>query len=202
MKKVAIGLSAAALAISLATSVSAQTPTEGVHYELMREPLDLGSEVLVSVFSPGCVHCYRLEDQLLEWVAENEYTIHRIPFFFEDRWPEAARLMLGIQSAGLDQEQLIAEAFAAIHDDGIDDDDVDGLLAALSLDDDQVNEVRMAMNSSDVRQREDEIRAWLAENNIVVIPTVVINDTIFSDPARARGNDNLMLLLDYLNNHQ
>ncbi|WP_366653905.1 hypothetical protein [Fodinicurvata sp. EGI_FJ10296] len=182
----------------LANVAEAQQPVEGVHYEELSEPFGASEDSVVNIFSPACPHCYRLEDGLKAWADENDLYIVRVPFFHEDQWAELGRLIITMQETNNDQEDNITALFTAIHENDVEADDVDALIDSLPISDEQTVLIEETYSSGAVSDREDEIRAWLLENRIRAIPAVVVNDKFFSDPARARGNDNLLLLLDHL----
>ena len=191
------------IALSLVAGLSfAQQPMEGVHYEALNEPYGVGEGTVISIFSPACPHCYRLEKPLGDWIEEGGYQLERMPFFHEDRWVEASRLILAMQATENDGEELIAALFDAIHEGDVDEEDGNALLSSLPVDAETRAAIDGALGSNEVSDQESQIRAWLEENRIVVVPTVVVNDHFFSDPARSRGNDNLILLLDYIASRQ
>jgi len=182
----------------LANAAVAQQPVEGVHYEKVRVPYGAEDHQIVNVFSPACPRCYRLEDRLTAWAEENDLSIERVPYFHEDRWVEIGRLVIAIQKTIGTSEELIQSLYVSVHEDNVKIDDINTLISALPISEEESRLLEEAYSSREVRNRENEIRSWSDENRILVVPTIIVSDEYYSDPARARGNDNLMLLLDYL----
>lgn len=192
-------LSYSATVLSLLANVAtAQQPVEGVHFERLNTPYGVGGDRIINVFSPACAHCYRFDDDLTTWADENNLQITRVPYFDDDRWAEVGRLVIAIQEAENNSEELIQELFRAIHEDNVATDDINAMITSLSFSGEKSNAIREVYSSNTVYRREEKIREWLQENRIIEIPAVVVDDQFFSDTARARGNDNLLLLLDYL----
>ncbi|GGX57866.1 DsbA family protein [Saccharospirillum salsuginis] len=172
-------------------------PREGVHYEALTTAPDQPAR-LIEVFSFACHYCYNLEDPLIEWADNQSLPVTRMPFFYKDQWESLGRLYLAMEVQNLATRENIQHLFHAIHEDDIPEDDINALVATLPVSTDQAEQLMKSIQSEAVIQRKREIADWLDSNDITSIPTLIVDGRFYSDPARARGNDNLLMLVDYL----
>lgn len=183
--------------VSLPLLALAGQPREGVHYERLTTVMDEANSI-IEVFSFGCHYCYDLEMPLSDWARDNAVPLVRIPFFYAGQWQEIGRLYLALEQHELATKEHIDAVFHAIHEQDVADDNLGALVGNLDLNDQQKASVLKSAESQAVFRRQQKIESWLKNNNITSIPTLIVNGKYYSDPARARGNDNLIMLVDYL----
>lgn len=172
-------------------------PREGVHFERLPVTME-EADPIIEVFSFGCHYCYDLEVLLSGWAQANSVPLVRIPFFYKGQWQEVCRLYLALEQQRLATKENIDAIFHAIHEQDVKDSDLSVLVDSLDLESQQKVSLLKSAESKVISRKQEKIESWLRENNITSIPTLIVNGKYYSDPARARGNDNLIMLVDYL----
>ena len=97
---------------------------EGEHYHRLPVPVDTEDPERIEVtevFGYACVHCYRFDPILEQWLAglPGDVVFHRVPAVFNETWEMLARLFYAADALGVG-EQMHMPLFQAIHDRGID----------------------------------------------------------------------------------
>jgi thiol:disulfide interchange protein DsbA len=92
---------------------------EGEHYQLIENPRRIRSDQIevLEFFSYGCIHCYRFDPDLVDWVESKGDIIsfQRIPAIGSDYWRLLGRNYYALQQLDeLDQQHM--KLFRAIHD--------------------------------------------------------------------------------------
>ena len=97
---------------------------EGIHYARLPVPVETERPdriELVEAFSYACIHCYRLDPALEEWIGKlpEDVAFLRVPAIFNPTWAQLARLFYAAEALGV-QEQVHGPIFDALHLHGVD----------------------------------------------------------------------------------
>jgi thiol:disulfide interchange protein DsbA len=92
---------------------------EGVHYELLPEPVATSTDdkiEVVELFWYGCPHCFKLEPQVESWLKNKPENVEfvRIPAVLGRHWEIGARAYYTAEELGI-LEQTHQAMFDAIH---------------------------------------------------------------------------------------
>ncbi|MBL4682842.1 MAG: thiol:disulfide interchange protein DsbA/DsbL [Pseudomonadales bacterium] len=126
-QKIALGISIALVMLILAylsTLLIEETPfidgfKEGQHYSLLENPRRIRGDKIevMEFFSYGCIHCYNLEDDLLDWTEDKKESVKfiRTPVIANEQWRTFGRAYYAMQAEGL-LEANHKRVFREIHE--------------------------------------------------------------------------------------
>jgi thiol:disulfide interchange protein DsbA len=119
-------LSALILALPLSFAMpAAQAVDAGIDYAVLSPPqrtdVKAGQVEVLEFFWYRCPHCYHMESEVQAWEKKlpKNVVFKRVPGILSDGWIPLARAYYALEALGL-VEQLHADAFKAIHSQGMD----------------------------------------------------------------------------------
>ena len=188
---------------------------EGTNYlrvqikQLATPPTSREAQV-VEVFSYTCPHCYRLEPYLQRWIERHgtNLSFSRIHVVWSEHQRAYARLSLTIDLLGL--PQLHQAVFSALHTShrqllGKDADDTFGLQERFAAENSvDPKKFATAYRSAAVDDQLKQSADLLGSLPIDGTPTLLINNTYLTDPAKLQPHDEpgvfeqLIALADFL----
>jgi protein dithiol oxidoreductase (disulfide-forming) len=186
----------------LALPAGADTPTEGIDYQLI-DPVPTEAEAgrveVVELFWYGCPHCYNFEPHVQEWKAQQgeNITFRYLPAVFNDLWAFHARVFYAAEHLGL-LDTLHTPFFQAIHAQGRRMADERSVLRFVEQQGVDPAEFRQAMASDEVTGKVREAIQLTRQYRIEGVPAVVVDGRHLVSPGIAGGFDNMVRILDHL----
>ena len=192
----------------LAAAAAAQAPAapqyqEGVHYARLPVPVDTDSPErieVVEVFSYACVHCYRLDPVLEDWIGKlpEDVAFLRVPAIFNQTWALFGRLFYAAEALGV-QEQVHAPIFEATHQRG---QDLRNLESAEKLFEQEAGvppeDFRKVLQSFDVHNRMRQADAKGRAYRLSGVPTLIVNGKYRIEIDMASTQAGLLKIADFL----
>lgn len=176
---------------------------EGTHYARLPVPMDTespGRIELVEVFSYACVHCYRLDPALEDWVGKlpEDVAFLRVPAIFNPTWALFARLFYAAEALGV-QEQVHGPIFEAIHLRGLDLRKPE-LAAELFQREAGVppEDFRKALESFGVHNRMRQADAKGRAYRLTGVPTLIVNGKYLIETEMANSQAAMLKIADFL----
>lgn len=126
-RALAATLAAVSLGLSLATTPALALEAGKDYVEIPPQPVETRSKVeVIEFFWYRCPHCAHLEAEVQDWVKKlpKDVQFKRQPAVLNDGWLPLTRAYYALEALGL-VDKLHAEAFHAIHNQGIDLNDPD-----------------------------------------------------------------------------
>ena len=198
------GLLLAFLAAASAAQPAAEPQyQEGVHYARLPVPVDTNSPdriEVVEVFSYACVHCYRLDPILEDWIGKlpEDVAFLRVPAIFNQTWALLAWLFYAAEALGV-QEQVHAPIFDATHRRG---QDLRNLESAEKLFEQEAGvspeDFRKALNSFDVHNRLRQADAKGRAYRLTGVPSLIVNGKYRIETEMASTQAGMLKIADFL----
>ncbi|UYO76114.1 thiol:disulfide interchange protein DsbA/DsbL [Halomonas qinghailakensis] len=196
-------LMVAVAGLGLSASVSAQELVEGQHYTLLESPVatqvDEGQIEVTEAFWFGCPHCYRLQEPVSEWYAtlEDDVSVVHMPATMGGDWNTHATAFYAAESLGI-EEQLHADFFEAIHEDGRSLTDPDEIAEFFSNYGVSEKEAKQALTAFDVRSEVNKANGRMREMRLMGVPALVIDGRYLVSPSTAGSLENMPQIADAL----
>ena len=197
---------AAALGLALApTAVRAQGgPREGVEYRVVQptQPTDTGARLeVLEFFWYGCPHCSSLEPLIKEWQKKlpADVAFRKVHVALGPSWAPHQQLFYTLEAMGKNAT-LDEKVFAALHVDRLPLEKADrmaefvarhGVDRKVFLDTFESFAVRTRM-----RKAAQQASAWGLDG----VPALAVNGKYFTAPSMARGNAQVLQVVDFLLN--
>jgi len=189
-------LVAALAALTLSTLATAAPLVEGEHYEVLDEAVptqvDDGQIEVVEAFWYGCPHCYNLEAPLNAWVAElpEDVTFYRLPATMGGDWNTHARVFYAAEALGI-QEQVHADIFHAIHEEGRSLTDMDKVAALFSEHGVSEEAAREALDAFGVKAKVNQAHSRMRAMRLMGVPALMVDGRYLVTPGSAGSLDNM-----------
>ena len=193
----------AATQAEAAQAPAASQYQEGVHYARLPVPVDTDSPgriEVVEVFSYACVHCYRLDPVLEDWIGKlpEDVAFLRVPAIFNQTWALFGRLFYAAEALGV-QEQVHAPIFEATHQRG---QDLRNLELAEKLFEQEAGvppeDFRKALQSFDVHNRLRQADAKGRAYRLSGVPTLIVNGKYRIEIDMAGTQAGMLEIADFL----
>lgn len=182
--------------LSLSAAVSAQELVEGKDYTLLESPV--ATQVnedqieVTEVFWFGCPHCYRLQTPVNEWydTLEDDVSVVHMPATMGGNWNTHATAFYAAESLGI-EEDLHADFFDAIHQDGRKLTDSDEIAEFFSDYGVSEEDAKKALTSFNVRSDVNKANSRMREMRLMGVPALVIDGRFVVTPSSAGSLENM-----------
>ncbi len=207
-QKIALGAGAAiiaGLAIYFSTLVITTIPmgeyVAGVHYEEVENPRRLRGDKIevMEVFSYGCIHCYRMEPDLADWVEDNKdkTTFVRVPAISNDSWQILARAYYTTVVLGITEKNHL-NVFHAVHDTHMNLNSVEKLAAYFDGKGTTAEEFTKTYKSAEVTKLLAAADGIQRRYRVSSVPTLIINGKYRVKTSQQVGRSRILDVVDYL----
>lgn len=182
--------------LGLSTLVSAAPLVEGEHYTVLENPVDTrvedGQVAVTEAFWYGCPHCYDLEEPLNAWVAEQpeDVAFQRLPATMGGAWNTHAFAFYAAEQLGI-LEELHADFFHAIHEEGRDLTSEDEIAAFFSDYGVSEEEAREALASFGVQSQVNQAHARMRQMQLMGVPALIVDGRYLISPSTAGSLGNM-----------
>ncbi|WP_018918560.1 thiol:disulfide interchange protein DsbA/DsbL [Vreelandella zhanjiangensis] len=182
--------------LSLSAAVSAQELVEGKDYTLLESPVatqvDEDQIEVTEVFWFGCPHCYRLQTPVNEWydTLEDDISVVHMPATMGGNWNTHATAFYAAESLGI-EEDLHADFFDAIHQDGRKLTDSDEIAEFFSDYGVSEEDAKKALTSFNVRSDVNKANSRMREMRLMGVPALVIDGRFVVTPSSAGSLENM-----------
>ncbi|PRY64899.1 thiol:disulfide interchange protein DsbA [Vreelandella songnenensis] len=182
--------------LGLSAAVSAQELVEGQDYTLLEAPVatqvDDDQIEVTEVFWFGCPHCYRLQTPVSEWyeTLEDDVSVVHMPATMGGNWNTHAAAFYAAESLGI-EEDLHADFFDAIHQDGrklVDADEIAEFFANYGVSEE---EAKKALTSFTVRSEVNKANSRMREMRLMGVPALVVDGRFVITPSTAGSLENM-----------
>lgn len=196
-------LMVAATGLVFSTVAGAQELVEGQHYERLESPVetvvDEGQIEVTEAFWFGCPHCYRLQSSVTDWyeTLEDDVRVVKLPATMGGDWNTHATAFYAAEQLGI-EEDLHADFFTAIHEDGQalnDTDDIAAFFANYGVTED---EARDALTSFGVRSDVNSANGRMRDMQLMGVPALIIDGQYLVSPSSAGSLDNMPQIAETL----
>ena len=196
-------LMVAATGLVFSTVAGAQTLVEGQHYERLETPVETVVEEdqieVTEAFWFGCPHCYRLQSSVTEWyeTLEDDVSVVKMPATMGGDWNTHATAFYAAEQLGI-EEQLHADFFTAIHEDGQALNDTDDLAAFFANYGVSQEEARDALTSFGVRSDVSRAHSRMRDMQLMGVPALIIDGQYLVSPSSAGSLANMPQIAETL----
>ncbi|RUR35616.1 thiol:disulfide interchange protein DsbA/DsbL [Vreelandella populi] len=182
--------------LGLSAAVSAQELVEGQDYTLLDPPVatqvDDDQIEVTEVFWFGCPHCYRLQTPVSEWyeTLEDDVSVVHMPATMGGNWNIHANAFYAAQSLGI-EEDLHADFFDAIHQDGrklTDSDEIAEFFANYGVSEE---DAKKALTSFNVRSDVNKANSRMREMRLMGVPALIVDGRYVITPSTAGSLENM-----------
>ena len=193
----------AAIQADAAQAAAAPAYQEGTHYARLPVPVDTERPdriEVVEAFSYACVHCYRLDPILEDWVGKlpEDVSFVRVPAIFNQNWAQFARLFYAAEALGV-QEQVHAPIFDATHRRGL---DLRNPESAAELFEREAGvspeDFRKALESFGVHNRLRQADAKGRAYRLTGVPSLIVNGKYRIETEMASTQADMLKIADFL----
>ena len=196
-------LMVAATGLVFSTVASAQELVEGQHYERLETPVetvvDEDQIEVTEAFWFGCQYCYRLQSSVAEWyeTLEGDVSVVKMPATMGGDWNTHATAFYAAEQLGI-EEQLHADFFTAIHEDGQALNDTDDLAAFFANYGVSEEEARDALTSFGVRSDVSRAHSRMRDMQLMGVPALIIDGQYLVSPSSAGSLANMPQIAETL----
>ncbi|UQI40549.1 thiol:disulfide interchange protein DsbA/DsbL [Vreelandella venusta] len=196
-------LMVAMVGLGLSAAVSAQELVEGQHYTLLESPVETqveeGQIEVTEVFWFGCPHCYRLQTPVNEWyeTLEDDVSVVHMPATMGGDWNTHATAFYAAESLGIEDE-LHADFFEAIHEDGRSLTDEDEIAEFFSNYGVSEEEAKQALKAFGVRSEVNKANSRMREMRLMGVPALIVDGRYVVSPSTAGSLENMPQIADAL----
>jgi thiol:disulfide interchange protein DsbA len=189
--------------LGLSAAVSAQELVEGQHYTLLESPVSTqveeGQIEVTEAFWFGCPHCYRLQAPVSEWfeTLEDDVSVVYLPATMGGDWNTHATAFYAAESLGI-RDELHADFFSAIHEDGRSLTDADEIAEFFSNYGVSTEEAKQALGAFSVRSDVNKAHSRMREMRLMGVPALVVDGRYVITPSTAGSLDNMPQIADAL----
>ena len=192
----------AVMAVLLALPAGADTPSEGIDYQVI-DPVPTqaedGSVEVVELFWYGCPHCYNFEPHVQAWkeAQGDNVTFRYLPAVFNDLWAFHARVFYAAESLG-ELERLHTPFFQAIHAQGRRMADERSVLRFVEQQGVDPAAFRQAMMSDEITAKVREAIELTRRYRVDGVPSVVVDGRHLVSPGIAGSFEDMVRIMDHL----
>ncbi|BCA93473.1 thiol:disulfide interchange protein DsbA [Vreelandella aquamarina] len=189
--------------LGLSAAVSAQELVEGQHYTLLESPVatqvDEDQIEVTEAFWFGCPHCYRLQTPVNEWyeTLDDDVSIVKMPATMGGDWNTHATAFYAAKSLGI-EEELHADFFDAIHQDGRSLTDADKIAEFFSDYGVSEEEAKQALTAFSVRSEVNKANSRMREMRLMGVPALIVDGRYVVSPQSAGSLENMPQIADAL----
>ena len=175
--------------------------SEGEHYYLLENPRRIrGDKIeIMEFFSYGCIHCYNFDEDLADWVDENQdkITFVRTPVLANESWRILGRTYYTFQELDL-LEQNHTRLFREVHDVRRNLNSVDKLAKFFSDDNITADEFAAAYHSMNVSRNFNRAEQLARRFKIASVPNLVVNGKYLVKASGSVGLTRMLDVMDHL----
>lgn len=196
-------LMVAATGLVFSTVAGAQELVEGQHYERLETPVETvveeGQIEVTEAFWFGCPHCYRLQSSVTEWyeTLEDDVSVVKMPATMGGDWNTHATAFYAAEQLGI-EDDLHADFFTAIHEDGQALNDTDDLAAFFANYGVSEEEAHDALTSFGVRSEVSRAHSRMRDMQLMGVPALIIDGQYLVSPSSAGSLDNMPQIAETL----
>lgn len=190
------------LLLPVSVAAVAQEYTEGTEYLRLSTPQPTSTTdkiEVIELFWYGCPHCNDLEPHLAEWLETKPDDVEfvRLPAIVGKRWEPLAQAYFTAELLGvLDQTHLAL--FESIHVKNQKYTDEAQIMEFFVSQGVSEEDFRNAYNSFAVSVKMNNAKLMTRRYAITGVPTVIVNGKFSTSVKYARGNANLIKVIDFL----
>jgi len=186
----------------VATTAIAQDYKEGDQYLRLSNPQPTSTTdkiEVVELFWYGCPHCYHLEPYVVKWLKSKPDDVEfvRLPAIVGPRWEPLARAYYTAEVLGV-LDKTHDALFNAIHEKKqklADEDQIKDFFVSQGV---SAADFKKAFNSFAVSVKMNNAKLMTRRYAITGVPTVIVNGKFSVTARTAKGNANIMKIVDYL----
>lgn len=193
---------ATALAFGVAAvQVAAQTFSEGRHYTVVPNPVQVqvpkGKVEVREFFWYGCPHCYTLEPYINSWKKPAEVEFVKTPAMLGETWVDHAHAYYALKTLGR-LEDLHSILFDALHVEKKRLHNLDQLAAFFSGNGVEPGKFKETAESFLVKTQVKRAERLGRTYGISGVPSFVINGKYVTSPSMAASYEHFFQIVDYL----
>ncbi|MFV1997068.1 MAG: thiol:disulfide interchange protein DsbA/DsbL [Acidiferrobacterales bacterium] len=190
------------LVFGIISTASASEFRAGQDYDELSfpQPVTTGKNIEVQEFFwYGCPHCYSFEPVLNNWIKNkpSNVTFIHSPSIANPSWEFHARLHFSLEAMGV-ANKMRQPVFNAIHKDRKRLDTVEGATVLLAKHGINRDEFLRAYNSFGVRLKLKRAGQNAMKYEIYGVPTVVVDGKYRTSPSKARGEERMIEVMNFL----
>lgn len=202
MKMVTRWLMVLMLPLLMAGAACAQEYTDGKEYLSLKtpQPTTTGENIeVVELFWYGCVHCYRIDPLLEDWLKTKPADVEfiRIPAVLGPSWELYGNAFYTAELLGV-TDKVHPALFDAIHKDKKKLRTVSDLKALFMAQGVSAEDFDNTFNSFAVNVKINHARQMTKRYAITGVPTIIINGKYSTSGSQAGSNQNIIKVMDYL----
>jgi len=202
MKMVTRWLMVLMLPLLMAGAACAQEYTDGKEYLSLKtpQPTTTGENIeVVELFWYGCVHCYRIDPLLEDWLKTKPADVEfiRIPAVLGPSWELYGKAFYTAELLGV-TDKVHPALFDAIHKDKKKLRTVSDLKALFMAQGVSAEDFDNTFNSFAVNVKINHARQMTKRYAITGVPTIIINGKYSTSGSQAGSNQNIIKVMDYL----
>ena len=188
---------------ALSTPLVAQQYSEGEHYLAVPIPQEAEPSDKIEViefFSYGCIHCYRFETRLQQWLKNlpDDVEFRREHVIFQQSWVPLARAFYIAEKRGV-LEEVHDDLFDAIHKHRVNMADEGNLRALFSNKADvEFDEFKGDYESFEIHNRLRASLTKMRAAQIDGVPTMLIDRRFVVTTDTARGAHRIISVVEFL----
>ena len=147
----------------------------------------------------GCPHCYRLQTPVNEWyeTLDDDVSIVKMPATMGGDWNTHATAFYAAKSLGI-EEELHADFFDAIHQDGRSLTDADKIAEFFSDYGVSEEEAKQALTAFSVRSEVNKANSRMREMRLMGVPALIVDGRYVVSPQSAGSLENMPQIADAL----
>ena len=202
MKTVSKWIVALLIPMFVSLTACAEGYTQGQEYVKLANPQPTSSSdkiEVVELFWYGCPHCYHLEPYLKDWLASQPDDVEfvRLPAILGERWALLAKAYYTAELLDVVEKTHVA-LFDALHKQNrkiTDEAAVQDFFVSQGI---SAEAFKRTFNSFAVNVKVNNARQMTRRYAITGVPAIVVNGKYRTGVSMARGNQNLIKVMNYL----
>lgn len=186
----------------LTGALAVEPAEEGTDYKRLNKPVQVetGKQIeVVEFFWYRCPHCNQLEPGLSAWAKKlpPDVKLRPVPTVLNQNWLPAAKLYYALADLGA-LNRLHGKVFEAYHNEGLDLDDEDQLMAWVKKQGLDAAKFKSAYNSFSVQTRAMKGAQTARNAGITGVPTLMVDGKYITSISMTFTEERLFEVLDQL----
>ena len=174
---------------------------EGEHYQLIENPRRIrGNSIeIIEFFSYGCVHCFRLEPLLADWLEEqgDDVNFRRIPAIASEYWRILGRAYFTLEQMGLIDDYHMT-IFRTLHQTQRDLATPELLFRFIEEAGIDRETFESTYRSSQVIAAMDQADQMARRLKVAAVPTIIVQGKYSVRTTRSIGQKRMLDVMDHL----